>query len=208
MIRNFKLKVCALLVSSLAWATSSWSQGPQVDFARDIKPIFDAHCTRCHGVQKAAAQLRLDDRTSALRGGISGAVIIPGNSKGSILLARLTGTDGQAKMPLSSEALKPEQIALIQKWIEQGAVWPESERQLVANLSSAPPQHWAYKKAVRPAVPKVKNSAWVRNPIDSFVLARLEKEGLEPSPEASKETLFEVLFSSMYSSAPVLLLRM
>jgi hypothetical protein len=88
-------------------------------------------------------------------------------------------------MPLSGEKLTPEQIDSIRTWIDQGARWPEGS---VAEVSPAK-KHWAYLKPLRPSLPDVKDRAWVRNPIDSFILARLEKEGLKPSPEASKENL-------------------
>jgi hypothetical protein len=92
-------------------------------------------------------------------------------------------------MPMGGDPLKPEQIELLRQWIEQGAVWPASEESQISNLKSEIPTHWAYKKPIRPPIPTVKNQAWARNPIDAFVLARLEKEGLQPSPEAPKETL-------------------
>src|SRR5258708_38551945 len=99
---------------------------------------------------------------------------MPGGVNGSLILKRRLSTDPRARMPLGTAPLAPEKIALIRAWIDQGAVWPE---QVVAA------KHWAYVKPLRPATPKVKNTAWVRNPIDAFVLARLEKEGLKPSSE-------------------------
>ncbi len=189
MSRNIKLLIGALMISTLAFARGYLPQSQTIDFTRDIQPIFAAHCVSCHGAKKAAGQLRLDQKTAAMKGGISGAVIVPGNSQTSILLARVTGSDGQARMPMGGDPLKPEQIELLRLWIEQGAVWPTNDEAQISNLKSEIPTHWAYKKPRRPALPTVKNQAWVRNPIDNFILARLEKEGLQPSPETSKETL-------------------
>src|SRR5262249_38206656 len=95
----------------------------KVDFARDIRPIFQARCDRCHGARSAMAQLRLDDRQSAMKVIRSGNR--PGDGKNSRLLQRLLGEGGEARMPLGGEPLKPEQIELIRRWIDEGAEWPE-----------------------------------------------------------------------------------
>src|SRR5438094_985575 len=164
-----------VLLSSFRAAAGS----PTVDFATEIQPIFRASCYTCHQGDKAAAGLHLDSK-AALDGGISGKVLIPGRSKDSLILRRLLTTDPRARMPLGTAPLTPEKIALIRAWIDQGAQWPEQP---------AAAKHWAYVKPMRPAIPKLKNTVWVRNPIDAFVLARLEKEGLKPSPQATRETL-------------------
>ncbi len=202
---NGKRLVVILLLLSCAWllhAAHSVAAQQQVDFTRDIQPIFNAHCISCHSAKKAAGQLRLDNKTAAMKGGISGAIILPGNSKASILLARVTGSDGQAKMPMGSDPLKPEQLELLRQWIEQGAVWPDAESGRRGDTAQGPPKHWAYVKPVRPVLPTVRNQAWVRNPIDAFVLARLEKEGLQPSPEASKETLLRRVYLDLIGLPP------
>ncbi|MBP6824673.1 MAG: PSD1 domain-containing protein, partial [Acidobacteria bacterium] len=183
----------------------SRTEQASVDFKRDIEPIFAASCYQCHGPKKAAGQLRLDVKASAMKGGISGANIIPGNSKASTLLKRILGEGGEVRMPLGGDALKSEQVELIRKWIDQGATWPSTEESAIstkAGQQSAIPQHWAYVKPVRPAIPQVKNQSWVRNPIDAFVLARLEKEGLTPSPEASKETLLRRVYLDLIGLPP------
>jgi len=155
-----------------------------VDFNRDVAPIFRASCIACHGADAQQSQLRLDSLAAVLKGGLSGKVVIPGNSKDSPLVRRLAGLD-QPSMPFKGSPLPAEQIALIRAWMDQGARSSET----AGASPSTPAKHWAYVKPVQPEVPKVKNAAWVRNPIDNFVLARLEKEGLSPSPEADKETL-------------------
>ncbi|HEX4945760.1 MAG TPA: PSD1 and planctomycete cytochrome C domain-containing protein [Blastocatellia bacterium] len=191
--------VCSLLVTQ-RWTVVSAQQS--IDFTRDIQPIFNTHCVSCHGAKKAAGQLRLDNKASAMKGGISGAIILPGNANASILLTRVTGSDGQAKMPLGGEPLNPEQIALLRQWINAGAIWPSTDESPISNLKSEIPTHWAYKKPLRPAIPTVKNQSWVRNPIDAFVLARLEKEGLQPSPEANKETLLRRVYLDLIGLPP------
>jgi hypothetical protein len=152
---------------------------PQVDFVRDVQPVLKAHCYQCHGGDQKQGGLRLDSRAFMLAGGASGAAIKPGAGAGSLLLARLRGVGGKPRMPLGFSPLTETQIAIIGRWIDRGAVWPEG----------AVKPHWAYMKPVRPTLPAVRNRAWVRNPIDAFVLARLEKEGLQPSPQADRITL-------------------
>src|SRR5262245_50626411 len=196
-----KLLILACCVAFVVYAALFQTPGPSlaagqstgqpIDFNRDIKPIFAARCTHCHGEKKAASQLRLDDKRAAMKGGLSGAVIAPGRSRESRLLQRILGEGGEQRMPLGEEPLGPEQIKLIQRWIDEGAVWldPDGETERREDGKNELPKHWAYVKPIRPALPEVRNKGWVRNPIDQFILARLEREGLGPAPEASKETL-------------------
>src|SRR5215813_3745339 len=181
MTRKIKLAIClaaslglfaTLLDGSVIHLASA--QGRRIDFRRDIEPIFRAHCYRRHGAKRASAQLRLDDKELAMKGGISGAVIIPGNSKDSRLMKRVLGEGDEARMPLGGAPLKADQIELIRKWIDEGAEWPDS-KSAIRDPQSAIQQRWAFVKPVRPAPPQVKNSAWIRTPIDNFILARLEK---------------------------------
>lgn len=150
---------------------------PSVDFASEVLPIFKASCFGCHGEEKQRGGLRMDSRESLLKGGDSGPAVIPGNSAKSPLILRVTGVE-EPRMPMGQAPLSKAQIATLKQWIDQGAAWGESSG-----------KHWAYVRPVRPKLPVVKNKTWARNPIDFFILARLEKEGLSPSPEASKETL-------------------
>ena len=185
----FKCLVVFLCVmaSSLAAYSSSQNPGDQkVDFLLEIRPIFQTSCYSCHSATNTSGLLRLDDKKAAMKGGSSGAVITPGDGKTSRLMQRILGERGLARMPMGGPPLTDKQIALIRAWIDQGGVWPDESPPF------APPQpqkHWAYIKPVRNAAPQVKNAEWVRNAIDRFILARLESEGLKPSPEASKETL-------------------
>ncbi|MCI0524054.1 MAG: PSD1 and planctomycete cytochrome C domain-containing protein [Acidobacteria bacterium] len=209
MTRKIKLAFClaaclgllaALFGAAGAHFTSAQTRG--VDFRRDIEPIFRANCYNCHGEKKASAQLRLDNKQLAMKGGISGAIIAPGNSKGSRLLKRLRGEGDEAQMPIGGDPLKPAQIELIRKWIDQGANWPENPQSQSSNPQSAIPQHWAFVKPGRPAPPQIKNKGWVRAPIDNFILARLEKQGLAPSHETDKITLIRRLSLDLLGLPP------
>ena len=107
-------------------------------------------------------------------------------------------------MPFEKDPLPDAQVALIRAWIAQGAMWPDDGPMAAATAPEEDlPQHWAYRRPVRPTAPAVAHKAWVRNPIDQFVAARLEKEGLEPSPEASKEALIRRVSLDLVGPAAV-----
>src|SRR5581483_8536342 len=195
-----------LVVPALKTPAAFFLPQQKVDFIRDIQPIFVASCYRCHGNGKASGQLRLDVKTLAMKGGISGAVIIAGDSKASRLMARIEGAGGEQRMPLGGEPLKPEQIELIRRWIDEGANWPSSESPTTdyRSPSTQLPKHWAFIAPVRAALPEVKTKAWVRNPIDQFVLAKIERQNLTPSPTADKTTLIRRLSLDLTGLPPTL----
>ena len=186
----------AVAVASPAAAPAAKdAHGP--DFTKDIQPIFRNRCVRCHGVDLQKSQLRLDSRTGALRGGLSGKVVLPGRSDESPLVKRLRGVL-KPRMPFEGPPLPPSEIARIQAWIDAGAPGPAEAAE------EKEKKHWAYVKPVRPEPPAVNGTAWVRNPIDRFVLARLEQEGLTPSPEASRETLIRRVSLDLIGLPPTL----
>src|SRR5687767_10950044 len=157
----------------------------QIDFARDVQPIFEKYCAECHGKSKARAKLRLHAPEFIRRGGNSGAAITPGNSHKSLLINRVLEENEDDRMPLDADPLPAETIAVLRAWIDQGAQMPAG----VAAADADVVEHWAYVRPARPPVPAVGNGAWARNDIDRFVLARLEKEKLTPSADAAKATL-------------------
>jgi mono/diheme cytochrome c family protein len=173
-----------------------------VDFARDVQPILSTRCYSCHGAKNQMSGLRLDRRDDALRGGYSGPVIVPGKAAESKLILRVNGTGGNAVMPAAGPRLTPEQIKALHSWIDEGARWPEAPASAAASALSAKPAHWAFQPVGSPNPPAVKNRSWVRNPIDNFVLAKLESEGIRPSPEASKNTLVRRLFLDLTGIPP------
>jgi hypothetical protein len=216
MRRIFKCLVCILFFVVVAYGMAAMIPGAsaqrvsaaratsqrRIDFKRQIEPIFARSCYQCHSAKKAMGQLRLDGKESALKGGLSGAAIIPGDSKRSLLVKRILGEGNEARMPMGGAPLKPAEIARIRRWIDEGAGWTEDDQSATRNPQSAIKQHWAYTKPVRPATPRVKNQSWVRNPIDAFILARLEKEGLTPSPEADKATLLRRVYLDVIGLPP------
>jgi mono/diheme cytochrome c family protein len=204
-----KLLVSVLRVLPAALGTSLHlgglalaSAAAPVDFARDIQPIFAARCYECHGEKKQKSDYRLDVRQTALQGGESGKpAIVPGKSAESALLKHVTSSNPDEMMPPKGERLRGEQIALLKSWIEQGAAWPD---QLATPTSQPAKTHWAFKSPVKATLPKVRNPKWVRDPIDDFILARLEKEKLTPAPQADKATLLRRLSLDLIGLPPTI----
>jgi hypothetical protein len=133
-------------------------------------PLLSDRCFLCHGPDAAQrqAELRLDVRSVAIERG----VLAPGAPEESELMRRIASTDPTVRMPLpeaNKRPLSPEEQALVEQWIAEGATYEP---------------HWAFTPPMRPEVPEVENGAWCRNPIDRFILARLEAEGIEPSADA------------------------
>jgi len=170
-----------MIIPAMKTAAAPYRLQQKVDFIRDIQPIFQASCYPCHGTGKVQTRLRLVDRSLAM------SVIVAGNSRESRLMHRILGLGGEPRMPMGAQPLKPEQIDLIRKWIDEGADWPESAaaEATVLKDQSTITQHWAFIAPRCPSLPPVQNNAWAKNPIDRFLLARIEQQGLTPSPEAA-----------------------
>ncbi|MBL9093119.1 MAG: PSD1 domain-containing protein [Planctomycetaceae bacterium] len=188
MIRHLFSAIACCFVA----ASSATSSAATPDFQRDVRPILAKHCLKCHGPDEHGRQggLRLDLRDAALQPAESGErAIVPGDATAGELLRRVTSTDADERMPPahSGPPLSAAQIDVLQRWIADGAEY--------AN-------HWAFEPVRRPAPPEVKNSAWVRNPIDRFVLAKLESAGLAPSPEADRRTLVRRLYLDLIGLPP------
>ena len=181
---SLSLLVTLLVVSPLA---------AEQDFVRDVLPILRRACFECHGPEKQKGGLRLDSRAALLKGGDNGPPVEIGKPDRSELIARISRTKGaDGVMPARGETLTKNEIAILRQWIADGLRWPEAAATL----------HWAYVRPVRPAMPLVKNTDWSRSAIDRFVLARLEKEGLRPSPDASKAVVLRRLSFDLIGLPP------
>jgi mono/diheme cytochrome c family protein len=183
-----------LLPAGVAGRAAERKQAPRpVEFNRDIHPILSNTCFVCHGPDnnRRKAKLRLDREADAFadRGGYR--AIVPGKAAQSEVYKRLVSTDPKERMPPAKlkKDLTKEQIELIRQWIDQGARYEA---------------HWSLMPARRPALPAVKDGSWPRNPIDRFLLARLEKEGLPPSAEADRHTLIRRLSLDLRGLPPTL----
>ena len=197
----------AIVVWALGVPVQTQTPAPSVDYVRDVRPILESHCYECHGTKKTRGRLRLDVKSVALKGGSTGPAVIPGNADDSWMVRRVLGLDGEDRMPLDKDALPADQIATLRTWIAQGAAWPDDPAGTSTAVTLAPedtPPHWAYRRPVRPMPPAVSHTAWPKNSVDQFVLARLEKEGLAPSPEASKEALIRRVSLDLIGLPPTL----
>ncbi len=164
------------LISAAAGARAQEKPAPPpISFNRDILPILSNNCFACHGPdeKKRETKFHFDTKEGAF---LKPGVIEPGNAAESLLVEMITNPNPDERMPPpdSGHSLTERQIELLKRWIDEGAKWDT---------------HWAYTAPVRVDPPGVAQSGWVRNPIDQFILSRLEREGLKPSPEADKVTL-------------------
>ncbi len=166
-----------------------------VDYARDVQPIFARACYRCHGPKKQKSGYRLDVRDAALKGGDIGRAIVAGNSAASPLVRYVAGLDPDLRMPPTGPRLSAEEVRTLRTWIDQGAPWPEDR-------SKRAETWWSLRPLARPAVPTASDAAWVRNPIDAFILATLRAKGLRPSPEADRRTLIRRLSFDLVGLPP------
>lgn len=168
------------------------------DFKKHIQPLFETHCYKCHGPKKRKAGLRLDNRKDALLGGDSGKVIIPHKPNDSELYLVITTDDEEFRMPPKGDPLTKKQTDLIKQWIQSGAPWPED----ATTSKQTQTTHWSFITPKPPTIPKVNNQNWPRNPIDNFVLHKLERNNLSPSPTADKYTLIRRLYLDLIGLPP------
>ncbi len=159
-------------------------------FEKQVRPVLAAHCYSCHGAKKQQAGLRLDSREALLKGSENGPVVDLKNPEKSLLL-QVIGYQGDVKMPPKGP-LSAAAVNALRVWVKEGVQWPAT----VASASSvrdpialAKKTHWSFKPVVKPNVPAVQDVAWTQTPVDNFVLARLEKEGMQPSALADRRTL-------------------
>jgi hypothetical protein len=188
----------AALDGATSRAATPAADGP-VDYVKQVKPLLAARCYACHGALKQEGGLRLDTAVALLRGGDSGPSLEPGKADGHLIIERLTAANIDERMPPEGEggAWKPEEVALLKSWITAGATAPSDEKP-----EPDPREHWAFRAPVRPPVPKVKNQAWVANPIDAFIAAEHERRGLAPQPPAEPGLLLRRVYIDLVGLPP------
>ncbi len=192
-LRSEWFRVLFLAAATLAMAQAADTPLPRVEFNRDIRPILADNCFQCHGPDKnkRKAELRLDSEDDVFRAREDAAIIVRGVPSESDLFRRITAANPQQKMPPpnTGRKLTDKQIALLRRWITEGATWQK---------------HWSFVPPRRPPLPTVKQQLWPRNAIDSFVLDRLEREGLGPSPAADKAALIRRVTLDLTGLPPTL----
>ncbi len=195
---NQVCRLAAFALALLAGAAASAEEGTtrKLDFTRDIRPLLSNHCFQCHGPDAEERKggtdgLRLDTAAGALQDLGGYAAIVPGRPEASEVVARIRSTDPDLLMPppATGKPLSAADQDLLETWIREGAAYAG---------------HWSYEVPVRPELPAVRHTAWPRHDIDYFVLSRLEREGLSPSPEADRYTLARRLALDLTGLPPTL----
>ncbi|HYI93134.1 MAG TPA: DUF1553 domain-containing protein [Bryobacteraceae bacterium] len=185
MPKVYRLPVFVILGASIASAA--------VDFNREIRPLLSDNCFQCHGPdeKRRMAGLRLDTKEGAFGQTKNGQLIVPGDPAKSPLLQRMAHAEKARRMPppTSGRDVSEKQIDTVRRWIQEGAKWET---------------HWAFNAPKRPDLPAVKNTGAIHNPIDNFIQARLEREGLTPAPEADRRTLLRRLSFDLTGLPPSL----
>ncbi len=183
-------RIFAYIVGLFGFAVTAKGEAPSaplaLDFNKDVRPILSSKCFQCHGPDDKVrkGKLRLDVRHGALK------VIAPGQPANSELVRRITAAADQVMPPATTgKRLTEQEIATLRRWIEQGAVFPP---------------HWAYVKPVRPPLPVVRDTQWPITPVDRFLFARLEKEGLKPTPAADRYALIRRLALDLTGLPPTI----
>ncbi|MCM8535692.1 MAG: PSD1 and planctomycete cytochrome C domain-containing protein [Lentisphaeraceae bacterium] len=173
----------------------SYSTYGAVDFEKDIKPIFEAKCTKCHGAKKDKGGLALHSRRHAFSDPNGEVILAPGKPEDSLLYRKLVTEDEDEYMPPKGPLAK-EQIELIKQWISEGAHWPEDENEHKTELN------WSLKPTKKNSLPKVSDQSWPANEIDYFILNKMEKAGFKPEESADPETLIRRVYLDLTGQFP------
>ena len=182
------LFVAALLAAPQVYAGDN-AEGVEF-FEKKVRPILVDNCYKCHSreAEKLKGGLLLDSREGVLKGGDSGASIIPGKPDLSLLVKAVRYTNEDLQMPPKGKKLSAEQIADLETWVRIGAPDPRVANQSAGQFKKVE-EHWAFKPVAHPIIPPVSNSKWIQSPIDAFILAKLEAKKITPNPGADKRTL-------------------
>lgn len=184
-----------IAVPAFAAVTAEPTAEQAAFFESKIRPILADNCYKCHSLEnsKSKGGLTLDTRDGVQKGGEAGPAVVPGDPAASPLIKAVKYEDKDLQMPPTKEGgkLKDVQIAALTEWVKMGAPDPRKEvpKTKLTGLTDKARNHWAYQPVANPAVPAVKNRAWCRTSVDAFILAKIEDNGMVPSPDATKEAL-------------------
>ena len=177
----------AVITVGTDWSLGSDTPADQVEFfEKQVRPVLVESCGKCHGVDKQSGGLRLDSRAALLEGGENGPAVVVGQPDQSLLIQVVRQTHNDIKMPPKGK-LTDAQAETLEDWVKLGAPWGDAASGAVAQSNA--PAHWAFQPVQSVAPPAVSDRSWPRSPVDAFILSRLEKEGVQPAPEADKRTL-------------------
>ena len=175
-------------------------------FETRVRPLLAQKCYACHTASKLG-DLRLDSREAMLKGGKSGPAVVPGKAAGSLMIRAVLQADDKLKMPMAGERLSSREVADLRQWIDSGAVWPaesQKPKSSKAGFSITPDQRafWSFQPLKKASPPQVRESAWVKSPVDRFVLAKLEEKNLKPAPAADKRVLLRRAYYDLTGLPP------
>ena len=208
---NLIRQICLVVSIFSLTVESSWgggqTQNPEEFFEFRIRPILVKKCYSCHS-EMVSSGLRVDSRQSLLRGGSLGPAIVPGKPKESLLLQAVNHSHQHLRMPLG-EKLHEQEILDLSRWVQMGAPWPKTQPSIQLKptgqkftITEKDRDYWAFKPVQHPTLPKVTNTRWSKSPIDLFILARLENEGLSPTEPATKRELVRRLSFDLIGLPP------
>ena len=200
----------ALLSSGFkAFAAEADVAARLVSYDEDIKPVLEMHCLKCHGSEKQKGGLRLDHKADAFKGGDSGErAIVPGHSSQSHLFRLVASKKDDERMPPKGEGLSAQKIALLQRWIDTGAEWPESGTNATRvvrsemKVSDTDRQHWSFLPLRKVLPPSVTDKGWARTPVDLFILHAQEDRMILPSASADARTLVRRIYLDLIGLPP------
>ncbi|MEN9636970.1 MAG: hypothetical protein RL077_5374 [Verrucomicrobiota bacterium] len=202
------LAICALASALRAAppAAPTITAGDLAFFETKIRPLLIDRCYKCHSKEadKVRGGLLLDSREALIHGGNTGSAVVPGKPNESLLIKAIRYADEDLQMPPKGEKLSDQQIADLTEWVRRGAPDPRS---LVAKGSSPAyggvgKNHWAFQPVRKPTLPAVQNSSWIKNPVDHFVLAKLEANGMTPNSPAEKTALIRRVYFDLIGLPP------
>src|SRR4051812_9008551 len=205
---GFALALLAGAASGAAAQEAKPSAEAERFFETKVRPLLAEHCYRCHGSEKQKGHLRVDGRSHLLTGGELGPALVPGEPEKSLLLKAIRQDDPELKMPPNGK-LQREQIEALTRWVKLGAPWPGDTKVVTAparkgdrEITPKDREHWAFQPIRRASPPSVRQSSWVANPIDAFLLAKLEAKGLAPNPPADRGELLRRAYFNVTGLPP------
>jgi hypothetical protein len=209
---RFRLRRAArfpALVLIFAGAFAGSAAGTAPDFSREVRPLLEKHCFKCHGPEKQKGGLRFDTKEGAFKAGESGdKAIVPGHAKKSRLIKLVSSKDDAERMPSKGAPLSAAQVNLLKRWIDNGAEWSEAvaSTSVVARsemiVTDEDRKHWSYLPLKSPPLPAVKRAASVPTPVDRFIIARLAEKKLVPSPPADARKLVRRIYFDLSGLPP------
>lgn len=197
--------VFALLCGGVALADEKLTPEQAQFFESKVRPIFVANCYKCHSVEqgKAKGKLVLDSKEGWSKGGSTGPAVVPGDPEKSLLIKAIRYTDPDLQMPPKGEKLSDAQVADLTTWVKMGAPDPRvGGTAKLTGLNDKARAHWAYQPVKKPEVPQVKDKKWVKTPVDAFVLAKLEENGMKPSRPAQPAVLLRRVYYDLVGLPP------